>query len=306
MRKLLRRSQGGAALLNVQDASGYTALMTAAEHGREEIVRLLLQWDACSAVARNKLNHTAIELADWCGHRGVCLALEARMAAAGQLSAQTQALLAAQQLQRAATAAANAAASVCGPGAVGSGAGSGGGGGRDSATGSSGSHASSPVGAGQRASNTQSPHAGGLVGGMASLGMGEGGAADASLVSLSAHFARILFVTQACRTNLPFLHILPRHLQRTSAACRTTSSTDGGSRERAGGAGGSGFGAAAALQNSVSGSSASRSASITGGDVRDSSYTRDAHEPFHVHTAASAMGAHLVRELTIAAPPGTG
>jgi len=208
VRKLLRRSQGGAALLNVQDASGYTALMTAAEHGREEIVRLLIQWDACSAVARNKLNHTAIELADWCGHRGVCLALEARMAAAGQLSAQTQALLAAQQLQRAAMAAAAAAVSVCGPGAVGGGAGSGGGGGRDSATGSSGSHASSPVGAGQRASNSQSPHAGGLVGGMASLGMGEGGAADASLVSLSAHFARILFVTQACLTNLPFLHIL--------------------------------------------------------------------------------------------------
>jgi hypothetical protein len=92
-RKILRRTRGG--VLNAQDSSGYSALMTAAEHGREEVVRLLLAWRA-DAVLRNKLNHTAIELADWFGHRSLCAALEAAMAAAGQLSAEAQAILAAQ------------------------------------------------------------------------------------------------------------------------------------------------------------------------------------------------------------------
>ena len=54
VRKLLRRSQGGPALLNLQDGSGYSALMVASEHGREEIVRLLLSYEGCNAVLRNK------------------------------------------------------------------------------------------------------------------------------------------------------------------------------------------------------------------------------------------------------------
>jgi ankyrin repeat protein len=39
-------SHSSHALLDAQDASGYTALMTAAEHGREEVVRMLLSWGA--------------------------------------------------------------------------------------------------------------------------------------------------------------------------------------------------------------------------------------------------------------------
>ena len=99
VRKLLRRSQGGLALLNVQCGSGYSPLMVACEHGREDIVRLLLSYEGCNTVLRNKLNHTAIELADWFGHRALCKLLELRMAAAGQLSAQTQAMLAQQSQQ---------------------------------------------------------------------------------------------------------------------------------------------------------------------------------------------------------------
>lgn len=91
--KLLRRTKGS--ILNIQDTSGYTPLMIAAEHGKEDMVRLLLSWKA-NTILRNKLNHTAIELADWFGHRSLCNVLESYMAAAGQLSNEAQAILAAQ------------------------------------------------------------------------------------------------------------------------------------------------------------------------------------------------------------------
>ena len=47
------------AFLNGQDDSGYTSLMLAAEHGREDVVKTLLA-AGCDVLARNKLCHTAI------------------------------------------------------------------------------------------------------------------------------------------------------------------------------------------------------------------------------------------------------
>lgn len=66
IRKLLRRTRGS--ILNHQDLSGYSALIIAAEHGRDEIVKVLLEWRANPAL-RTKLTHTALEMADWMGHR---------------------------------------------------------------------------------------------------------------------------------------------------------------------------------------------------------------------------------------------
>lgn len=57
----------GAPALDVMDDSEYTPLMFAAEHNRADIAAFLL---ACGASrdAKNKLSHTAAELADWYGH----------------------------------------------------------------------------------------------------------------------------------------------------------------------------------------------------------------------------------------------
>ncbi len=293
IRKLLRRSHGGPQLINVQDASGYTALMNAAEHGREDIVRLLLQWEGCNLILRNLLNHTAIELADWFGHRGVCTLLETRMAANGQLSPQTQAVLAAQAQQRSGSTGPGGAAlhgssssGMAGtPGAGGSE--------RDSAAGASfgtASHGASPV---TRTTGGLSPNrppsgtgsTGGLVGGMMSLGVSEGsgggghrnsGSGGSSQGSVAMHVAMV-----------------PR---------TGTSASSDGSRDRGGGAGGSGFGAAAALSTS-----SGQTTSSGGGGKESSRGMRrggDGEEHYHVHTAAGAMGAHLLASLTIATIPG--
>lgn len=57
------------ALLNRPDASGYTPLMHAAEHGREGMVAFLLSKGA-ETHHRSKVGHTALVLADWYGHTG--------------------------------------------------------------------------------------------------------------------------------------------------------------------------------------------------------------------------------------------
>jgi hypothetical protein len=63
------------AALNRQDASGYTPLMLAAEHGRLAVVEALLA--RCPNVGlRSKLHHSGLELADWYGHTAVRTALE--------------------------------------------------------------------------------------------------------------------------------------------------------------------------------------------------------------------------------------
>ena len=64
------------ALIDAADASGYTALMVASEHGRQEVVELLLEHGA-SPVLRNRLAHTSVELADWFGHRKIVEVLDA-------------------------------------------------------------------------------------------------------------------------------------------------------------------------------------------------------------------------------------
>ena len=295
IRKLLRRSHGGPQLINVQDASGYTALMNAAEHGREDIVRLLLQWEGCNLILRNLLNHTAIELADWFGHRGVCTLLETRMAANGQLSPQTQAVLAAQAQQRSGS---------TGPGGVAlhgssssgmTGTPGAGGSERDSAAGASfgtASHGASPV---TRTTGGLSPNrppsgtgsTGGLVGGMMSLGVSEGGGGGGHRNSGSGGSSQgsvAMHVAMVPRTG--------------------TSASSDGSRDRGGGAGGSGFGAAAALSTS---SGQTTSSSGGGGGKESSRGMRrggEGEEHYHVHTAAGAMGAHLLASLTIATIPG--
>ena len=74
VRELNARTRG--ALLNAADSSGYTPLMLAAEHGRVETARSLLEAGANPAL-RNKLNHQAIELADWFGQKKIVEELEA-------------------------------------------------------------------------------------------------------------------------------------------------------------------------------------------------------------------------------------
>ena len=68
IRELHARSRG--ALLNAADNSGYTPLMIAAEHGRAETASALLDMGA-NPLLRNKLNHQAIELADWFGQKRI-------------------------------------------------------------------------------------------------------------------------------------------------------------------------------------------------------------------------------------------
>ena len=74
VRELNMRSHGS--LLNAADSSGYTPLMLAAEHGRVDTARDLLDAGANPAL-RNKLNHQAIELADWFGQKRIVEELEA-------------------------------------------------------------------------------------------------------------------------------------------------------------------------------------------------------------------------------------
>ena len=74
VRELNARTRG--ALLNAADCSGYTPLMLAAEHGRVDTARDLLEAGANPAL-RNKLNHQAIELADWFGQKKIVEELEA-------------------------------------------------------------------------------------------------------------------------------------------------------------------------------------------------------------------------------------
>jgi ankyrin repeat protein len=82
IRRLLKRTKG--ALINAADESGYTPLMVACEQGRLEVVQLLLEQRA-DPTMRNRLNHQAIELADWFGHRKVVEELEGWLRRAGVL-----------------------------------------------------------------------------------------------------------------------------------------------------------------------------------------------------------------------------
>jgi ankyrin repeat protein len=66
MRKLMRITQ--CFFLNAVDTNGYTPVMLAAEHGRADVVELLIECGA-DCTLKNKLNHNATELADWFGHR---------------------------------------------------------------------------------------------------------------------------------------------------------------------------------------------------------------------------------------------
>jgi Ankyrin repeats (3 copies)/Ankyrin repeat len=74
VRELNERTKG--AFLNAADSSGYTPLMLAAEHGRADTARDLLEMGA-NPLLRNKLNHQAIELADWFGQKRIVEELEA-------------------------------------------------------------------------------------------------------------------------------------------------------------------------------------------------------------------------------------
>jgi hypothetical protein len=74
IRELNARTKG--AFLNAADSSGYTPLMLAAEHGRTETARDLLEMGA-NPLLRNKLNHQAIELADWFGQKRIVEELDA-------------------------------------------------------------------------------------------------------------------------------------------------------------------------------------------------------------------------------------
>ena len=66
VRKLMRITQ--CFFLNAVDTNGYTPIMLAAEHGRADVVELLIELGA-DCTLKNKLNHNATELADWFGHR---------------------------------------------------------------------------------------------------------------------------------------------------------------------------------------------------------------------------------------------
>lgn len=74
VRELNARTKG--VFLNAADSSGYTPLMLAAEHGRVDTARDLLDMGA-NPLLRNKLNHQAIELADWFGQKRIVEELEA-------------------------------------------------------------------------------------------------------------------------------------------------------------------------------------------------------------------------------------
>lgn len=80
LKKLLKLTHGDG--VNAADEGGYTPLLAAAEHGRTENVELLLAAGA-DVRARNTLCHSAIELADWMGHKAVVEALEAAHRRAG-------------------------------------------------------------------------------------------------------------------------------------------------------------------------------------------------------------------------------
>jgi len=67
VRRLLKAAPS---VLDDQDASGYTPLMIASEYSRVEIAKVLLQAGAHFDV-KNKLTHTASELADWYGNKSV-------------------------------------------------------------------------------------------------------------------------------------------------------------------------------------------------------------------------------------------
>jgi ankyrin repeat protein len=82
--KLIRRCNGR--LVNSADDSGYTPLMVASEHGRLAVVHALLDARADPRV-RNKLNHNAVELADWFGFRLVVELLDQEMKPGGRDSA---------------------------------------------------------------------------------------------------------------------------------------------------------------------------------------------------------------------------
>lgn len=66
VRKLMRITQ--CFFLNAVDTNGYTPIMLAAEHGRADVVELLIELGA-DCTLKNRLNHNATELADWFGHR---------------------------------------------------------------------------------------------------------------------------------------------------------------------------------------------------------------------------------------------
>lgn len=68
VKSIVRRA--GVAAINQRDHSEYSPLMYAAEYDRPDVARFLL---ACGAEknAKNKLSHSALELADWYGNFSV-------------------------------------------------------------------------------------------------------------------------------------------------------------------------------------------------------------------------------------------
>ena len=73
LRALLRLTH--ARLIDVEDASGYTPLTLAAEHGRLEAVECLLQRGA-NPLVRSKLGLLAVAIADWYGHKKIVEVLD--------------------------------------------------------------------------------------------------------------------------------------------------------------------------------------------------------------------------------------
>lgn len=48
--------------INLQDGDGSTALMVAAEHGYDDIAKLLLSHPECDALLKDKVNHCSLSV----------------------------------------------------------------------------------------------------------------------------------------------------------------------------------------------------------------------------------------------------
>jgi ankyrin repeat protein len=74
IKSIVRRA--GVVAINQTDQAEYTPLMYAAEYDRPEVAEFLIACGA-SETAKNKLSHTASELADWYGHFSVLKVVDA-------------------------------------------------------------------------------------------------------------------------------------------------------------------------------------------------------------------------------------